>query len=115
MVEEGHSRWRKKDMQGCRRATAFGVFIKWEVANSKQGQNQEDSRQNRIAKKAQILFLTESGCGEWQGLKITKTLSFRSQGRGDALKTNRKSRLNRNSIFLETMTISGCISMNLKY
>lgn len=39
-------------MQGYRRAMALGAFIKWEVVNSKQGQNQEGSRQNTVVKKA---------------------------------------------------------------
>lgn len=29
IVEEGNSRGRKIDMQGCRRAMAQGVFTKW--------------------------------------------------------------------------------------
>lgn len=58
MEEERYARVQKSN--------GTGVFIKWEVVNSK-------TADKAVTKKGMIPIPTESGCGEWQELKITKT------------------------------------------
>lgn len=72
IVEEGHSRWRKTDTQGCGRARVGGAFTKWgKIAQGKAGSRTATGRQSIVSEDTDPI-LTGTGSGESGGVKDDK-------------------------------------------